>query len=72
MFKIVGSNSYISIQDYLSQPEKVYSYYRPENEKISLFLLQVPENVGDFIFNVEVLLSDNRILSMMTGPVTLE
>lgn len=72
MFKIVGSNSYISILDYLRKPEQVYFHYEPHNEKLNLFLLQAPEIAGEFRFNVEVLLSDNRILTMTSNPVTLE
>jgi len=72
MFKIVGRDSYISILDYLKMPEQVYFHYEPHNEKLNLFLIQAPEIAGDFRFNVEVLLSDNRMLTMTTGLVTLE
>jgi hypothetical protein len=72
LFKIVGSNSYISIVDYLRKQDRVYYYYEPQNEKLDLYLLQAPENTGVFNFNVEVRTSDNRILTMTTGPVTLE
>lgn len=72
LFKILGSDNYISIQEYLKKSEKIYEYNKPENEKINLFLLQPPSSAGDFRFTVEVHLSDNRILSMIANPVTLE
>jgi len=72
LFKLLGSDRYITIQEFLRMSEKIYEYTKPENEKIDLFLLQPPEVAGEYSFKVEVLLSDNRLLTMTANPVILE
>jgi hypothetical protein len=71
-FKLLGFDRYIPIQEFLSEPERIYEYTKPENEKIELFLLQPPSVAGEYSFKVEVILSDSRLLSMTTNPVILE
>lgn len=72
LFRVLGSGRYITIGEHLKSPEAIYENTTPDDEKIELFLLQPPDNAGEYLFKVEVFLSDGRILSMTADPVNLE
>lgn len=72
LFKVLYHNSYITLQNYIKQPQVVYLFEKPEKVTLSLFLLQPPEILGEHIFNIGITLSDHRFLTMTTNPVTLQ
>jgi hypothetical protein len=72
LFKVLTYSMYLTLQEYLDQPEKVYYSYMPAKEPLSLFLLRTPDNIGEQQFKIEIMFSDQRMLSLTTNPVILQ
>lgn len=72
-FKVFMPNGFISINQYLKQPELVYENWLPEKERIILYLLQPPTFFEEkHSFNVEIVFSNGEVVSYKSKPVYLE
>lgn len=72
LFKVLTYSMYLTLQEYLDQPERVYYSHVPEKEPLCIFLLKTPDNIGEQQFKIEIMFSDQRMLSMTTNPVILQ
>lgn len=72
LFKILLDLNYITLTEFINQPETIFNYKLPDKKSLDLFLMQIPESYGEQIFKIEILMSDSRLLTMTTNPVILE
>ena len=70
-FKVLTNENYYSITDFIKGQQMIENYAEPEKQIIDLFLLTPPVHPGEYRFRIDVTLSDNRTLSIMTQTVNL-
>jgi hypothetical protein len=70
-FKVLTSNTYITIQQYLDYPETIY-YEKPDQEVIAIYLMQPPIITGEHQFLVEIDLAGGTMLTSTSTLISLE
>jgi hypothetical protein len=70
-FKVLSSKNYITIRQYLDYPETIF-LVMPEQEVISLYLMQPPIITGEHQFLVEIGLESGTTLTATSTLINLE
>lgn len=70
-FRILTSDRYTTISDYLHQSATVFTYNEPREEMLNIMLVQPPAQKGNYSFSIEIALSDGRIFKKETPVIEL-
>lgn len=70
-FRILNSDHYTTISDYVRQSGTTFSYKEPREVMLNIMLIQPPLQKGNYRFRIEIELSDGRKFDKETAMIEL-